>query len=283
MYLAPLYLLTIPKFGQIFELIYSHKEKGKSILLWIFAIFTVLTLGFVKPILSGALTYWYPVLAIYPLLITALTLLHLGVNNLLNLGGPFFLKILLGHLIGVFFYYLTMPGLTNFVEQKINGKLFLDFSEEITQKIKLKNTTGVSKPLIGHTFANYECAASLMYAFFLSESLSFKLNSDHNFQLAPILRIDSSDSCEQAVNNFKNWNYKFFPPTLHNYGMKSAINNEIEFIIGPITRIENLSNFNCKIKEKNLFQYSKLNSFFEKLSPYSQRPYINQGFYICEK
>ena len=282
-YLAPLYLLIVPKFGKFFEVIYTDKVKAKSIFLWVFAIFTVLTLGFVNPISNGALTYWYPVLAIYPMFMTTFIILHIGANKLLNLINPIFLKILIGHLIGVFFYYLTIPGLTNFVEQKINGKLFQDFSEEITQKIKLKNTTGVSKPLIGHTFANYECAASLMYAFFLSESLSFELNSENNFQLAPILRIDSIDSCEQAVNAFKNWNYKFFPPTLHNYSMKSAINNEIEFIIGPITRIENLSIFNCKIKEKNLFQYSKLNSFFEKLSPYSRRPYINQGFYICEK
>ena len=282
-YLAPLYLLIVPKFGKFFEVIYTDKVKAKPIFLWVFAIFTVLTLGFVNPISNGALTYWYPVLAIYPMFMTTFIILHIGANKLLNLINPIFLKILIGHLIGVFFYYLTIPGLTNFVEQKINGKLFQDFSEEITQKIKLKNTTGVSKPLIGHTFANYECAASLMYAFFLSESLSFELNSENNFQLAPILRIDSIDSCEQAVNAFKNWNYKFFPPTLHNYSMKSAINNEIEFIIGPITRIENLSIFNCKIKEKNLFQYSKLNSFFEKLSPYSRRPYINQGFYICEK
>lgn len=282
-YLAPLYLLTIPKFGQFFELICSHKEKAKSILLWVCTIFTVLVLGFVNSISSGALTYWYPVLAVYPLLMTTLVLLHIGANNLLYQTNPIFLKILLGHLIGVFFYYLILPGLTIFVEQKINGKLFRDFSGDITQKIKFKNTTGVPKPLIGHTFANYECAASLMYAFFLSENLSFELNNENNFQLAPILSVESVDSCENAVNSFKNWNYKFFPLTLDNYGMKSTVNNEIDFIIGPTTRIENLSSFNCKIKEKNLFQYSALNSFFDKLSPYLRRPYINQGFYICEK
>lgn len=282
-YLAPLYLLSLPKFARFFEGIYLHKNKVKSFWILIFALVTILTLGFVNFISSGVLTYWYPLLALYPVLCTILFLLQSGSNSIANLIGPTFSRILTGHMIGIIFYYLTLPGITIFIEQKINGILFKDFSMEITKKIEFKNNEeGISKSLIGQTFANYECSASLMYAFFLSENLSFELNNEKIFQLAPIFNIDSKKDCDNAINNFKNWNYKFFPPTLNEYGITILEDSKFEFFIGPTTSDDSIRNFACKISKKNRFEYKKLNFFFEKLSLYLRRPYIKQGFFICE-
>ena len=121
-----------------------------------------------------------------------------------------------------------------------------------------------------------------MYAFFLSENLSFELNNEKIFQLAPIFNIDSKKDCDNAINNFKNWNYKFFPPTLNEYGITILEDSKFEFFIGPTTSDDSIRNFACKISKKNRFEYKKLNFFFEKLSLYLRRPYIKQGFFICE-